>query len=85
VWPLYEQEDGDEVRDLSAPDGPQTPMEEILGVLRECGIVQIKLHEERYTMEFCDDCGTPLFPAPDGDLVHAEMTEDAPASTEHFH
>ena len=85
VWPLYEQEDGDEVRDLSAPDSAQTPMEEILGVLRDCGIVQIKLHEERYTMEFCDDCGTPLFPAPDGDLVHAEMPEDAPASTEHFH
>lgn len=85
VWPLYEQEDGDEVRDLSAPDGTQTPMEEILGVLRDCGIVQIKLHEERYTMEFCDDCGTPLFPAPDGDLVHAEMPEDTPASTEHFH
>lgn len=85
VWPLYEQEDGDEVRDLSAPDSARTPIEEILGVLRECGIVQIKLHEERYTMEFCDDCGTPLFPAPDGDLVHAEMPEDAPASTEHFH
>src|SRR5450830_1023802 len=85
VWPLYEQEDGDEVRDLSEPESAKTPIEEILEVLRECGIVHIKLHAERYTMEFCDDCGTPLFPAPDGDLVHAEMPEDVPASTEHFH
>jgi hypothetical protein len=85
VWPLYEQEDGDEVRDLAAPDGVKMPIEEVLAVLRECGIVHIKLHAERYTMEFCDDCGTPLFPAIDGDLVHAEMPEDAPVSSEHFH
>jgi hypothetical protein len=85
VWPLYEQEDGDEIRDPSDPERIQTPLEEVLGVLRECGIVHIKLHPERYTMEFCDDCGTPLFPAADGDLVHAEMPEDAPAASEHFH
>ncbi len=85
VWPLYEQEDGDEVRDMATPDTVQTPIEAVLAVLRECGIVHIKLHAERYTMEFCDDCGTPLFPAADGDLVHAEMPEDAPPSNEHFH
>lgn len=85
VWPLYEQEDGDAVRDPSVPDNVKTPIEEVLEVLRECGIVHIKLHAERYAMEFCDDCGTPLFPARDGDLLHAEMPEDAPASTEHFH
>lgn len=85
VWPLYEQEDGDEMRDMTVPDSPRTPIEEVLSVLRECGIVHIKLHAERYTMEFCDDCGTPLFPAADGDLVHAEMPEDAPVASEHFH
>lgn len=82
VWPLYEQEDGDEMHNLA---GAKTPMEEMLEVLRECGIVHIKLHEERYAMEFCDDCGVPLFPAPDGDLVHAEMPENTASSTEHFH
>ena len=85
VWPLYEQEDGDAVRDLLAPDSTQTPLEVVLAVLRECGIVHIKLHTERYAMEFCDDCQTPLFPSSDGDLVHAEMPEDAPAASEHFH
>lgn len=85
VWPLYEQEDGDAARDPLASDSIKTPLEEVLEVLRECGIVHIKLHAERYAMEFCEDCGTPLFPASDGDLLHAEMPEDAPMSTEHFH
>jgi len=85
VWPLYEQEDGDEVSDLATPDGSKKPIEELLGILRECGIVHIKLHEERYTMEFCDDCGTPLFPTTDGELAHPEMPEDTPTALEHFH
>ena len=36
-------------------------------------------------MHFCGDCGAPLFADPTGELVHAEMPEDAPAGTEHFH
>ncbi|HZX29583.1 MAG TPA: DUF2863 family protein, partial [Telluria sp.] len=32
-----------------------------------------------------DDCGAPLFADPVGELVHAEMPEDAPVGTEHFH
>lgn len=87
VWPLYEQEDGNDMMPPSVADEslPRTPIEEILSALRECGIVHVKLHAERFAMEFCDDCGTPLFPNPEGDLVHAEMPEDMPASTEHFH
>ncbi|MBB3210937.1 hypothetical protein FHW67_000172 [Herbaspirillum sp. Sphag1AN] len=85
VWPLYEQEDGDEIRDPTSADDTPKPIEEVLQVLRECGIVHVKLLAERYTMEFCDDCGTPLFPAADGELVHPEMPEDTPTSIEHFH
>jgi hypothetical protein len=36
-------------------------------------------------MEFCEDCGAPLYPDADGELVHAEMPEDVPSGTEHFH
>jgi hypothetical protein len=36
-------------------------------------------------MEFCDDCGAPLFPDREGELVHAEMPEDTPPPVEHFH
>ena len=34
VWPLYEQEDGDQLRDPANPDGIKNPLEEILSVLR---------------------------------------------------
>ena len=36
-------------------------------------------------MEFCDDCGAPLFADADGELVHPEMPEDAPQDAGHFH
>ncbi|HEX7649512.1 MAG TPA: DUF2863 family protein, partial [Noviherbaspirillum sp.] len=45
----------------------------------------IKRHSERFPMEFCEDCGAPLYPDSDGELVHAEMPEDVPSGTEHFH
>lgn len=95
VWPLYGQEDEEEANDATldvllspeeaAAGGQQTPIEEILTLLRECGIVHIKRHNERFPLEFCEDCGAPLYPDPDAELVHAEMPEDAPAGTGHFH
>ncbi|MFL9923449.1 DUF2863 family protein [Herbaspirillum lusitanum] len=91
VWPLYEQEDGDDLTPL-LPAGAGmlesmriSPLQEILTILRECGIVHIKHHNERFTMEFCDDCGAPLFPDSEGELMHAEMPEDTPPPAEHFH
>lgn len=94
VWPLYGQEDEEETvsTTLEAVMMPETvseelrtPIEEIVALLRACGIAHIKRHSERFPMEFCDDCGAPLYPDADGELVHAEMPEDAPSGTEHFH
>lgn len=91
VWPLYEQENAEELAPLLSMDSrilealPPTPLQEIMAILRECGIVHIKHHDERFTMEFCDDCGAPLFPDREGELVHAEMPEDTPPPVEHFH
>ncbi len=93
VWPLYGQED----EDGTPPEGPLqggigaqdqrliTPVEEIVAHLNAAGVTQIKKHSERYVAEFCDDCGAPLFADPVGELAHAEMPEDTPAGTEHFH
>ena len=93
VWPLYGQED----EEGTPPEGPLTggidgvqekpvtPVEEIIGHLNAAGVTQIKKHGERYVAEFCDDCGAPLFADPVGELAHAEMPEDAPTGTEHFH
>lgn len=94
VWPLYGQEDEDEnamasLEGVMAPESVaeelRTPIEEIVTLLRACGVTHIKRHAERFPMEFCDDCGAPLYPDADGELVHAEMPEDVPTGTEHFH
>ena len=92
VWPLYGQED----EEGTPPEGPipgsiaellkpRTPVEEIVEHLNALGVTQVKKLGERYVSEYCDDCGAPLFADPTGELVHAEMPEDAPAGNEHFH
>jgi hypothetical protein len=88
VWPLYGQEDeeGTPVEGASGGgDLPLAPLEEIVHHLTEVGITHVKRIGERYVAEYCDDCGAPLFADPSGELVHAEMPEDAPAGNEHFH
>lgn len=93
VWPLYGQEDDDEAYQIDVPaiDIPaaevsrKTPSEQIVALLEECGLICIKRLTELFAMEFCDDCGSPLFPDANADLVHAEMPEDTPAGSTHLH
>lgn len=94
VWPLYGTEDEYEAdsasfESLTTPEvldtELRTPIEEIVALLRACGVTHIKRHSEHFPMEFCDDCGAPLYADPDAELVHAEMPEDAPPGAGHFH
>jgi hypothetical protein len=94
VWPLYGPEDAEELPYEAAPPDElgigsgidrKSPLEEIVSLLEECGITQIKHHAEHFPMEFCDDCGAPLFPDIDAELAHAEMPEDVPTSAGHLH
>lgn len=96
VWPLYGAEDAEQVLRVTHPEAtPKTagtapalalaPIDEILALLKECGVQKIVQHEERFPLEFCDDCGAPLYPDLEAELVHAEMPEDAPQATTHFH
>lgn len=91
VWPLYGQEDeeGTPLEGLThsalATGEIVRPVDEIVAHLNDCGITHIKRHNERFVVEYCDDCGAPLFADPTGELVHAEMPEDAPQGGEHFH
>jgi hypothetical protein len=93
VWPLYGEEDDENRMVAVDPSGrplpvelaSKTPLEQIVTLLQESGITRIKQLDERFAMEYCDDCGAPLYPDMDAELVHAEMPEDAPASPGHLH
>ncbi|MDR2000721.1 MAG: DUF2863 family protein [Zoogloeaceae bacterium] len=75
VWPLLEAED--EAADLPS---------QIETVLREAGMNEIVTLDHRFPMEYCDDCGTPLYPNPDGEPSHAELPEEqAEAAPRHLH
>ncbi len=75
VWPLLGAED--ETADCAA---------QIEGVLRECGVTDIVNLEHQFPLEYCDDCGAPLYPSPEGEVVHAEMPEEhAEQMPKHLH
>jgi hypothetical protein len=96
VWPLYGEESGEEepldslmARDLiagkPASTEDQTPIQQIITLLRESGVADIKHHAEIFPLEFCEDCGAPLFADQDGELVHAEMPEEVAPAPTHLH
>jgi hypothetical protein len=75
VWPLLENED-------ESSDAPA----QIELVLRESGMKDIVALDDRFPLEYCDDCGAPLYPNPEGEPVHAELPEEqAEAAPRHLH
>lgn len=65
VWPLLDAED--DVSDMAA---------QIEAVLREIDVGEVTVLDHRLTLEYCDDCGAPLYPNPEGEPVHAELPEE---------
>lgn len=49
---------------------------QIEATLRECGITRIMFLDNRFPLEYCEECGAPLFPNPEGEIVHAEFPEE---------
>lgn len=89
VWPVYGTEDVEGVNfpaqleghaSGASPKGGKQLLQ-IFRLLREMGISFEKTAVERFAMEFCEDCGAPLFADTNGELVHAEMPEDAKKET----
>ena len=75
VWPLLEHEDENN-------DAPG----QIEAALRETGVSNILMLNQRFPLEFCDDCGAPLYPNPEGEPVHAELPEEqGEAAPRHLH
>jgi len=61
------------------------PLMQIQHLLANEGITSIVQHDELFPMEFCEDCGGPLYPDPTGDLVHPEMPDEISDAPVHFH
>jgi Protein of unknown function (DUF2863) len=76
VWPLYGRED-----ETARPG----PLEEVMAQLAEVGVAEVKKLPGTFTPEFCEDCGAPLFVNPEGEIVHAELPEEADTQAAHFH
>ncbi|WP_297360871.1 DUF2863 family protein [Thauera sp.] len=75
VWPL-----------LGAEDETTDCVAQIETVLRESGLTDIIVIEHHYPLEYCDDCSAPLYPSPEGEVVHAEMPEEQGVQTpRHLH
>ena len=70
---------------LGAEDEESDVLGEIEGVLKECGVTDMLVLDHRMPMEYCDDCGAPLYADPDGQPVHAELPETAEQSSSHLH
>ncbi len=60
-------------------------MEQIDALLRKSGLTDILTLDELFPMEFCDDCGAPLYADPLADLVHAEFPEETDKPRTHLH
>jgi hypothetical protein len=74
VWPLLDAED--ENSEIAA---------DIEQRLRDAGVVQVQVLEQRFPLEFCDDCGAPLYPNEDAEPVHPEMPEQPTSPSAHLH
>lgn len=64
VWPLL-------------GDDEDKALEEVEAALRATGVNHLTLHPQRFPLEFCDDCGAPMFPNPAGHSVHTEPPEES--------
>jgi len=75
VWPL-----------LGAEDENSEIPQQIETALRTCGLTDVMQLDTTFPLEYCDDCGAPMYPSPDGEAVHAELPEDsAEAVPRHLH
>jgi hypothetical protein len=67
-------------------DDEEPTMEEVDKALRTFGISRAIAHSHRFPLEYCDDCGAPMFPNAAGHVVHTEPpdeAEDRPATPLH--
>ncbi|GAB2180638.1 DUF2863 family protein [Denitratisoma sp. agr-D3] len=74
AWPLLDGED--ENTDIPG---------QIDTLLREAGVTHLTTLDHRFPAEYCEDCGTPLYPNSEAEPVHAEMPEEDNHHPRHLH
>ena len=62
IWPL-----------LGAEDENTNTLAEIEQALRHAGVTDILTHDDIFMIEYCVDCGGPLYANAEGELAHLEM------------
>ncbi|MDQ7989424.1 MAG: DUF2863 family protein [Candidatus Dactylopiibacterium sp.] len=65
VWPLL------------GPEETTDSLAQLEAALRDNGLTQIQMLEQHFPIEYCDDCGAPLYPSAEGDALHAELPEES--------
>lgn len=65
VWPL-----------LGPDDDPVEAFAQVTQALNAHGVRAVEHLDQRFPLEYCDDCGAPMYPSPDGEPVHAELPEE---------
>ncbi len=74
VWPL-----------LGSENDQSGLVNDIESVLKDSGLTDILQLDTAFPLEYCDDCGSPLYPDPNGIPVHAEMPEEEGPTQAHLH
>src|SRR5260363_150343 len=87
VWPLYGEEEASfDLSYTNMEDGPERHSNvNIIDLLKETGIHELRRHPHRFEPEYCDDCGAPLYADPLGEIVHAGMPEEVETAQPRFH
>ena len=82
IWPVLSKEEA--IADLLDAHEAGIP-EEITALLKEQGIIDVRLLPGLFRAEFCDDCGAPYFPDPLGDMQHPELPDEIDINPLSFH
>lgn len=85
IWPLFGREGADDTVAETEHGLPLDTMDRIVELLRANGLAEIRRLPGLLPPEFCEDCGAPFFPNPLGEMLHAEMPEDAEFTPPQFH
>ncbi len=74
TWPL-----------LGSEDEMSEVIDEIEQSIKDAGVNNYKILTQRLPMEYCEDCGSPLYPNLDGEMIHTEFPESEEIYNQNLH